>query len=685
MKNPIRILFISDKEDDTTSAVKELEKAGFNIVCERVGTKKTLREALDKKTWDCILEEFSTPSLSMYDVISELQKSSLDIPVIVISAVTGAETAVAAIKAGARNYVMKNNLKVLPQVVTQELQEADVRKEKWTAKESLFLDVNMLWSLLDKMQGTVYIKDTQCRRIYCNAAEIKFTGYNSEEEVLGKTDQELVSGISGKNRYHDDLNLLESGIPIINREEEYTDVNGKICWHISSKIPIRNEQGVVTGILGYGYDITNYKLTESTFKRNEQTLRTQNQEYQVLNKEYLALNDELRESINRHQRTNAELVVERNRAEEAYKLKSEFLANMSHEIRTPLNTILGFAGFLKDEDLRKENTVEYLEMIESSSLQLMTVINDILEISKIEAGQLTISEGIVNINTLLKAVHQQFKNQANQKNLNLVYNPHPSTENLSTITDETRVRQILCNLVDNALKFTESGSIEFGCSKEGNYLSFFVRDTGVGIAPEYHPIVFKPFRTIETTPSNKYRGNGLGLSIAKTLVEKLGGNLTMTSEQSKGSTFTFTIPCITSPQAETGPGKVQGTSVHKDWNNHVVLVVEDEMYNYSYIEKVLTATNIRIIHAWDGQEAIDLVIKHPEISLVLMDIKMPVMDGYAATRKIKELRPQLPIIAQTAFAFSEDKEKALNTGFDNYLTKPTNHDYMIDMIGSYIK
>jgi signal transduction histidine kinase/DNA-binding response OmpR family regulator len=685
MKNSIRILFVSDKENETTSAVNELKKGGLDFIRERVDTKKALKDALEQESWDCILEDSATPGLSVFDVISEVQNSRMDIPVIVISAVEEAETVVTAIKAGARNYVLKNKLMTLPLIVVSELQEAEVRKQKWPSRESLSIDVNLLWALLGKMPGAVYIKDNQCRRIYSNAIDVKFIGCNSQEEVLGKTDQELFSGITGKNRYHDDLNILESGISIFNREEEFTDGTGTIYWNLTSKIPIRNEQGEITGIFGYGYDITKFKLVESSLKKSEQAFRTQNHEYQVLNKEYLELNNELRESINRHQRTNAELVVERNRAEESYKLKSEFLANMSHEIRTPLNTILGFAGFLKDEDLKRENTVEYLEMIESSSLQLMTIINDILEISQIEAGQLTITEGILNVNTLLKNVQQQFKKQAEQKNLNLENVTSQSTDSLITITDETRVRQVMSNLLDNAIKFTESGKVEFGCSKEGNYLSFFVRDSGFGIAPEYHPIIFKPFRTVETTPSNKYRGNGLGLSIAKALVEKLGGNLTVVSEQGKGSTFTFTIPIKVPIQLETGPARVLETSVHKDWNNRVVLVVEDEMYNYSYIEKMLTATNIRILHAWDGQEAIDLVKMNPDISLVLMDIKMPVMDGYTATLKIKELRPELPIIAQTAFAFSEDREKALNIGFDNYLTKPTSKGYMLDMIETYIK
>jgi signal transduction histidine kinase len=382
------------------------------------------------------------------------------------------------------------------------------------------------------------------------------------------------------------------------------------------------------------HDITVRKRAEMALIESEQNLKLQNQEYQALNEEYLTLKEELGETVRQVQKINTELVISKNKAEEADKLKSAFLANMSHEIRTPLNAILGFASLLKTPHLSTEKTESFVDIIDSSGQQLLAIINDILDISKIEAGQISISITNVDITDVLNELYHQFEKQAEQKNIRLVLQNDFKIKKLEVATDEIRLRQILNNLLSNAIKFTHEGSVEFGIKIIENFLEFYVKDTGIGIPDEDHVVIFEPFRQVENNNSRTYGGNGLGLSISKALVEKLGGYLSLTSQIDKGSVFTFTIPYVNVKEAvsESDPHDSEN-----HWDNQIILIAEDECYNFLFLEELLLPTGVKILHARDGKEAVELVRRNPKISLVLMDIKMPVMDGYTATRIIKDL------------------------------------------------
>lgn len=556
MKKTIQVLIIEDNQDDVKLEIDELKSGGFDIVFERVEARDAMRKALKDNIWDCIISDYSLPQFSGLDALAELKETGMDIPFILISGTIGEETAVAAMKAGAHDYIMKDNLSRLIPAFERELREAGVRNQKRLADEAL--------------------------------------------------------------------------------------------------------------------------------KASVQRLKKQNAEYQKLNKEYLKLNEELKESLDQIRKINAELIISKRKAEESDKLKSAFLANMSHEIRTPLNGILGFSEFFKDPDLTKEKAEKYVEIIDSSGQQLLTIINDILDISKIEAGQISILLKDLNINELLKELFYQFKYHAELKKLTLILNPDKLEENIVTNTDENRLRQVFGNLLNNAIKFTPEGIVEFGLSIEDKFIRFYVKDSGIGIAPEDHPTVFKPFRKVETTITSKYGGTGLGLAISKALVEKLGGSITLESDQNKGSTFSFTIPYTSQNKIYRRSLPIVKAGSTHDWNKNTILVAEDEIVNYYYIQELLSPVNVKMLHAWNGLEAVELVRKHPDISLVLMDIRMPEMDGFAATRMIKKLRPQLSVIAQTAFASREDRENALTNGFDYYLSKPIAKDLFVEVIGKYI-
>ena len=414
MKNKIRVLIIEDNTDDSILEIDEIKRGGFDIVYEQIETRAAMREALRNKSWDFIISDYSLPQFSGLDALNELKESGLDIPFVLISGTIGEDTAVAAMKAGAHDYIMKNNLSRLVPAFDRELKEADLRHQKRQADEAL--------------------------------------------------------------------------------------------------------------------------------KSSMHSLKIQIAEYRILNSQYLKLNKELKESLEQIQIMNTELFISKNKAEESDKLKSAFLANMSHEIRTPLNGILVFSNLLNEPDLTKENKEEYIEIINSNGQQLLTIINDILDISKIEAGQILISIEAVNINELMNGLLYQFRNQAEFKNLVLTLNPDNLEEKIVAYTDAYRLRQVFYNLLSNAIKFTPEGNVEFGLIQKGSLMEFYVKDSGIGIATNDQSIIFAPFRKVENALTVTYGGTGLGLPISKALVEKLGGTITVISEPGKGSTFIFTIP-----------------------------------------------------------------------------------------------------------------------------------------------
>jgi len=683
MMNPVRVLVIEDNEDDSILEIDQLRRGGFKIIFERVETREELNHALDEKSWDCIISDYSLPQFSGLEALAELKKSGKDIPFILISGTIGEETAVDAMKAGASDYLMKNSLNRLLPAFERELREAESRRQKRQAEGAIQFERILLRTLIDNLPDFIYVKDSDCRIMVANKSSIEFMGYASESQIIGKTDLDIFTDENGNRGYAQDLAVIQTGFPILNREEEFIDTKGNRRWLLTTKIPLHSENGKISGLVGLKHDITIRKQIEFELRESEQSLIRQNTEFQILNDEYLALNEELTESFNRIQKMNEELTISKNKAEESDSLKSAFLANMSHEIRTPLNAILGFSGLLRDVHDDKEKTDEFVEIIESSGQQLLNIINDLLEISKIETGQITITPATVNINKVMRELFNQYSKQTELKGLDLLLFEEYK-DDFYTVTDENRLKQILYNLMNNAIKFTSEGKIQFGYTVEDEYIKFSVTDTGIGLSENDKAIIFKPFRQVETGSTRSYGGNGLGLSISKALVEKLEGKLSVESESLKGSTFSFTIPYI----EITVPKKIQdtlteGVKNHK-WDHHTILVAEDEMFNYSYIEEILSHTRVNILHAWDGREAVEFVRRHPEISLVLMDIKMPEMDGYTATRLIKKMRPQLPVIAQTAYALSENRENTIQAGFDHYISKPVSHNFFIKILDNYL-
>ncbi len=381
-----------------------------------------------------------------------------------------------------------------------------------------------------------------------------------------------------------------------------------------------------------------------------------------------------------------DLVAAKERAEESDRLKSAFLANMSHEIRTPMNGILGFAELLKQPKLSGKEQKMFIEIIEKSGERMLNIINDLINISKIESGQMDIQFSETNINEQLLFLYNFFKLEASQKKLNLVVN-YPNSDNVIYIkTDKEKVYAILTNLIKNAIKFTDSGTIEFGCEVVENKLVFHIKDTGIGIPLNKQKSIFERFVQVSSGMTNEYEGAGLGLAISKAYVEMLGGEIWMESEPGKGTCFYFTLPLNLKNETESLKMDVQVEIEESDNENKVItiLIAEDDEISLVYLNHILKTDYMNILTAKTGAEAVEICRNNYDIELVLMDINMPVYNGDIASQIIKEFRPGLPIIAQTAFALEEDKEKYKGS-FDDYITKPINADELKQKIRKFLR
>ena len=381
-------------------------------------------------------------------------------------------------------------------------------------------------------------------------------------------------------------------------------------------------------------------------------------------------------------------ISERKIAEESDKLKSAFLANMSHELRTPMNAIIAFSNFLRDPELNSKKREEYLDHITAAGDSLLRLIDDIIDIAKLESKQLKISIGPVNITRLLKELYKLFINLKAKHNYRaeIKLNIDPKIDFIVN-TDAIRIKQIISNLLENAFKYTPKGLIEFGVTDRENWLEFYVHDTGIGIPEEKQDNIFDRFSQVDSELNRKYGGTGLGLAISKNLVELLGGTIRVESLPNKGSTFYLTIPAHDLRKVEVVP-EITRAENHShennfNWESKTILVAEDEELNFKVLDSFLSKTHARVLRASDGAKAVEMMMNE-KVDLVLMDLQMPNMDGYEATLAIKKINKDVPVIAQTSYAMSSERDKCMNAGCDDYIAKPLDLDDLLIKISQYI-
>ncbi len=366
------------------------------------------------------------------------------------------------------------------------------------------------------------------------------------------------------------------------------------------------------------------------------------------------------------------------------KLKSAFLANMSHEIRTPMNSIVGFSSLLEEED-NKEVLQRYSDIIQRSSHQLLGLIDDIIDLSKIEAGDFLITNTKFSIRELFEELALTFTMELKRiKKENVVLKYEIDDEDLTIDTDYFRLKQILSNLVGNAVKFTSIGEIVIACSKNPKEFKFSVADTGTGIPVEDQQRIFQRFTSINYSGLTT-EGTGIGLSISEKIIEKLGGNIWLQSSVGIGSIFYFSIPLMASSQKSYKRKETQVVNKPRSLKlKGKVLVVEDDKASQELIERILRPLNLEFVYANNGAEAIRCVIRNVDVKLIMMDLKLPDVNGYEATSIIKKIKPEIPIIAQTAFAMEGDREKAIAAGCDDYITKPLDSSKLLEMVQTHL-
>ncbi len=471
---------------------------------------------------------------------------------------------------------------------------------------------------------------------------------------IEKSTQILIKNLSTKTEHYNYFRL-----------RRYDGVYRDFFCHA---VPIFDDDNNFMYFQGYNIDITEQKRAESELLIAKE--RAEKNEIDLLIK-----NDELRQ-------LNDELMLAREKADESDRLKTSFLNNISHEVRTPMNSIIGFSQLIVSGKTSSGKLEHFSKIINENCDQLLDIITNIIEISQLQNKQIKVVERELNVETIYQELKYLYTNKCTEKKIALVFSCKSSHFENNTISDYYKLLRIFKLLIDNAIKFTLDGKIEISCEMTANgFFEFAISDTGIGISPEMQQKVFEPFRQVETGISRNFGGNGVGLSISKAYIELLGGQIWLKSQTNEGTTVYFTIP-YKPTEKQNQQNIIQPNAI--DLSDYTVLIAEDEYSNYLLIERYLSHTNIKILYATNGLQAIDFCRNNNKIDLVLMDIKMPEMDGHSATRLIKNFRPELTIIAQTAYALQHEKEFFLENGFDDYLCKPIKEDLLIETIQKHI-
>lgn len=508
---------------------------------------------------------------------------------------------------------------------------------------------------------SIVITDLKGNIEYVNPKFLETTGYN-QEDVIGQKPRVLESGHTSPEEYKQLWKTITNGDDwrgeFLNKRK-----NGELYWESASISPITNTKGKTTHFIAINEEITYRKETDLLLQEKNKKIKAQNEEYKHLNEE---------------------LIIAKNQAEESDKLKTSFLANMSHEIRTPMNGILGFAGLLKDPLLTGDEQKKYIDIIEKSGARMLNIINDIIDISKIESGLIKVKMTDSNINDQIEYIYTFFKPEVESKGMQLSRVKSLSSIDSIIKTDREKVFAILINLVKNAIKYSNEGSIEFGYIKKGKYLEFFVSDTGIGIPKNRQKAVFERFIQADIEDKMATQGAGLGLSISKAFVEMLGGKIWLDSELGKRSTFYFTIPYDNRVEEKTGNKNIV---IDNEIITHLkklkILIAEDDEISKLFINKVVQPFIKETLNVSNGAEVVAACSNNPDIDLILMDIKMPIMDGYEATQEIRKFNKEVIIIAQSAYGLSSDIRKTIDAGCNDHISKPIDKHEFLTLLQKY--
>lgn len=644
----LRILFIEDSENDVELVRAYLERSGYDIHLQQVETADVFSKALTDQTWDIILSDYSLPRFNAPKAYDILRKSKLDIPFIVVSGTIEGRTGVEMMKAGVQDFVLKNDFQRLLPSIEREVTEARFREKH---RRDLEQSESKFKHLADSIPQMLWVSDSTGDLIYVNQGWYDYTGL-SAEQTFGKGWTRVL--------HHDDTKgVIEAYNEALQEEKVYFSEHriksndGSYRWFMARGVPIRDADNKISSWYGTWTDIHEQRL----------------------------LLEELKNA--------------KNQAESANQAKSVFLANMSHEIRTPLGAILGFAELMTNPQQSPSERQDCIMTIMRNGVQLSKVLNDILDLSKIELQKLDIEKVPFSLIEVIEDVMSLLRLKAQENDTLLVVN-FVSLLPEKILSDPNRLRQILINIVGNAIKFTNQGQVSVRVSlmqpenkKNSPLIKFEIKDTGTGIASDKVGKLFQPFTQADSSMTRKFGGSGLGLSLSRNLARTLGGDLILAeSTPGKGSTFVLTIDCGSlenlrafSQDEIQKPKSLEPTEEDDQSKLHdkKILVVDDSPDNRVLVRHYLSHVGARVELAENGLIGMNLALEN-DYSVVLMDIQMPVMDGYKAVSMLREKGYKKPIVALTAHAMKGDREQCLRAGFDDHLSKPINRATLIETL-----
>ena len=656
VKRDLTVLIVEDSADDTQLMLREIKRGGYTVFSERVETKAGMQEALSRQPWDIILSDYSMPHFSAMAALETLKASGLDIPFLVISGTVGEETAVAALKGGAHDFLTKDKLARLIPAIERELRDAEARRSRREAESRYQL-------LVERLPIIVYMSP---------ADNIQNTSYVSPQiqSILGYTPEEWLSDARfWQTRLHpnDRPGVLhtveESGRTGEPSSMEYRMFarDGSVVWFHDQAVLLRDDQGRPISWQGIKVDVTTRKQAEA---------------------EILQLNAELERRV--EERTTE--------LERALRAKDEFLASMSHELRTPLNAILGLSESLAEHVAGplNEKQQRYVKTISESGNHLLSLINDILDLARIESGQVVLNIVEVDLQQICQASLRMINQLAHKKEQEVSLDVEDGIG--SIWVDERRLKQILVNLLSNAVKFTPAGGklgLKVHAEPWEKRVMFTVWDNGIGISENDMKRLFQPFVQLDSSLSREAPGTGLGLALVAQMVRLHGGNVSLESKLNEGSRFTVTLPWepALATDAELrmkSTGKFRAIRLEAK-DRPLILLIEDTKDATVMVTDYLQMSGYQVLSARDALTGLDLA-KRTRPDLILMDIHLPGVDGLEATRRLREDAEfrTLPIIALTALAMPGDRERCLAAGATDYLTKPISLKKLAALIEEYL-
>lgn len=637
----LKVLILEDSLYDLELIRELLTDAGYVLDLTHAENEASLTIALMENRYDIILSDFSLPGFNAFGALHIRNEYCPEVPFICISGSIGEETAIELLKLGAVDYVLKDRPERLPFAVKRALDKAKEELEFKQVVRELQESKIRFEQVADDAQEWIWEVDENGLYTYASPVVQSLLGYSAEELV-------------GKKYFYDFFT-----------PDKKEDMRKEVLEAFSRRESFRHFQN--TNVHRDGHLLTLSTSGSPIFDMNGQF------------KGYRGVDSDITERT----KILEELVLAKEKAEESDNLKTAFINNISHEIRTPLNSILGFGQFLSEADLSPEQRKEYFTIIENASRRLINTVSDYIDIARIVSGNMEVHQNGFQLSSFFRELTEDTKHACLVKNIGFEIEFPTKDPDMILYSDQEFVGKILQTLLDNALKFTTEGIIRCGYQFKSDEIEFFVHDTGCGISSKKLDNIFEMFSQENPTNTRGHEGSGLGLTIAKGLVQMLGGRIGVTSEKGKGSSFTFTLPrTLQSNLEQIGDAKSPTTA---DWNRPLVLIAEDDDSNYMYLKVLLNMIGCDFLYAANGAEAVERCQQNPQISLVLMDIKMPVMNGLEATSRIHEFRPELPIIATTAFSQTGDEHRFLTAGCNGYLAKPINKDNLSKLVQKFSK